>query len=68
MQSSLSHLEEFTREMAGNIDFDSFDVLSVTRTDHAYTYTHRLRVINCASEPTLQTTVKRKLFPSESQN
>ena len=37
----LTNLEEFTRFMTNNIDFNSFDVLSITRTDDKQTYTRQ---------------------------
>jgi len=37
----LTNLEEFTRIMTDNIDFNSFDVLSITRTDSNQPYTRQ---------------------------
>ncbi|MCI0505203.1 MAG: hypothetical protein L0Z73_03755 [Gammaproteobacteria bacterium] len=45
ISDGLLNLEEFTRTMSDNIDFNCFDILSITRTDseHPYTrqYAHR---------------------------
>ena len=41
VSDSLTNLEEFTRNITDNIDFDSFDVLSVTRLDTQETYTRK---------------------------
>ena len=41
ISDSLTNLEEFTHQMADNIDFNSFDVLSITRTDSEEPYTRR---------------------------
>ncbi|NOZ54940.1 MAG: hypothetical protein GXP08_17690 [Gammaproteobacteria bacterium] len=37
----LDNLEEYTRMMSANIDFNTFDIISVTRTDFEYTYTQQ---------------------------
>jgi len=57
LSDSLTNLEEYTRIMTDGIDFDSFDVLSVTRidTDEPYTrnFAHRrveAQVYSMASE------------------
>ena len=41
ISGGLSNLEAFTRTMADNIDFNSFDILSVTRTGTGQTYTRQ---------------------------
>ena len=41
IRDGLTNLEEFTRTMAENIDFNCFDVLSVTRTDSKQSYTRQ---------------------------
>lgn len=41
VSDSLTNLEEFTRIMTDNIDFNSFDVLSVTRLDTEQSYTRK---------------------------
>jgi single-stranded DNA-specific DHH superfamily exonuclease len=41
MSDSLANLEQFTETLAENIDFDSFDVLSITRVDTEQPYTRR---------------------------
>lgn len=41
VSDSLTNLEEFTRVMTDNIDFNCFDVLSVTRIDSETTYTKK---------------------------
>ena len=41
IKDGLTNLEEFTRIMADNIDFNSFDVLSITRTDSKQQYTRQ---------------------------
>ena len=41
ISDGLTNLEEFTRIMTNNIDFNSFDVLSITRTDNNQTYTRQ---------------------------
>ena len=39
ISDGLSNLEEFTRIMSDNVDFNCFDILSVTRTDSNQPYT-----------------------------
>jgi hypothetical protein len=39
MSDSLSNLKQFSLQMTENIDFNSFDVLSVTRVDEEQSYT-----------------------------
>lgn len=41
ISDSLTNLEEYTRIMTDGIDFDSFDVLSVTRIDTDEPYTRK---------------------------
>jgi len=41
ISDSLTNLEEFTRILTDNIDFNSFDVLSVTRLDSDQPYTRK---------------------------
>lgn len=41
VSDSLTNLEEFTRILTDDIDFNSFDVLSVTRLDTEQPYTRK---------------------------
>ena len=41
ISDSLTNLEQFTHEMSANIDFNSFDILSITRVDAEQPYTRR---------------------------
>ena len=41
ISNGLTNLEEFTRTMSDNIDFNSFDILSITRTDSEQSYTRQ---------------------------
>ena len=41
ISSGLTNLEEFTRTMSDNIDFNNFDILSITRTDSEQPYTRQ---------------------------
>ncbi|WP_455220330.1 hypothetical protein [Kaarinaea lacus] len=41
VSDGLSNLEELTRSMAENIDFNSFDILSIKRTDSEQPYTRQ---------------------------
>jgi len=41
VKTSLNHLEEFTRELAGTVDASQFDVLCITRVDDLTPYTRR---------------------------
>ena len=41
ISDGLTNLEEFTRLMTNNIDFNTFDVLSITRTDSSQNYTRQ---------------------------
>ncbi|KPJ94125.1 MAG: hypothetical protein AMJ55_06860 [Gammaproteobacteria bacterium SG8_15] len=41
VSDGLTNLEELTRSMSENIDFDSFDILSITRTDVEQPYTRQ---------------------------
>ncbi|WP_455200201.1 hypothetical protein [Kaarinaea lacus] len=41
ISNGLTNLEEFTRTMSDNIDFNSFDILSITRTDAEQSYTRQ---------------------------
>jgi len=41
VSDGLTNLEEFTRTMSDNIDFNSFDILSITRTDSEQPYTRQ---------------------------
>jgi hypothetical protein len=41
VSDGLTNLEELTRSMVDNIDYNSFDILSVTRTDAEQPYTRQ---------------------------
>jgi hypothetical protein len=41
VNDGLTNLEELTRSMSENVDFNSFDILSITRTDAEQTYTRQ---------------------------
>ena len=41
ISNGLTNLEQFTRTMSENIDFNSFDILSITRVDAEQPYTRR---------------------------
>lgn len=41
ISNGLTNLEGFTRTMSDNVDFNSFDILSITRTDPEQSYTRQ---------------------------
>lgn len=41
VSDGLTNLEELTRSVSDNIDFNSFDILSITRTDAEQPYTRQ---------------------------
>ncbi|WP_455366308.1 hypothetical protein [Kaarinaea lacus] len=41
ISDGLTNLEEMTRSMSENVDFNSFDILSITRTDAEQPYTRQ---------------------------
>jgi len=44
----MNNLEEYTRMMTNNIDFNTFDIISITRTDsdNVYTQQYACRKVN----------------------
>jgi hypothetical protein len=53
VSDSLTNLEEFTRILTDDIDFNSFDVLSVTRLDAEQPYTRKFahRHVEARAQP-----------------